>query len=67
MNVNKRLDRFKQWAGERMGGDIKTNTSDEFKMLEQEMQLRHEGTGMKLPSHSIGSANLAAPRHGQTS
>ncbi|KAF2755887.1 BAR-domain-containing protein [Pseudovirgaria hyperparasitica] len=43
MNVNKKLDRFKQWAGERMGGEVKTNTSDEFKDLEQEMQLRHDG------------------------
>ena len=44
MNVNKKLDRFKQWAGERMGGEIKTNTSDDFKALEVEMGLRHEGT-----------------------
>ena len=43
MNVNKKLDRFKQWAGERMGGDVKTNVSDDFKSLEVEMTLRHEG------------------------
>ncbi|KAK4942035.1 hypothetical protein LTR66_006061 [Elasticomyces elasticus] len=43
MNVNKRLGRLKQWAGERMGGEVKTNTSDEFKALEMEMALRHEG------------------------
>ncbi|KAI9721514.1 MAG: hypothetical protein M1812_002276 [Candelaria pacifica] len=43
MNVNKKLDRFKQWAGERMGGEIKTNVSDDFKALELEMGLRHEG------------------------
>ena len=43
MNVNKKLDRFKQWAGERMGGEAKTNKSDEFKSLEVEMTLRHEG------------------------
>ncbi|KAH0544401.1 hypothetical protein FGG08_001427 [Glutinoglossum americanum] len=43
MNVNKKLDRFKQWAGERMGGEVKTNVSDNFKALEMEMQLRHEG------------------------
>ncbi|KAI9844326.1 MAG: hypothetical protein M1837_005630 [Sclerophora amabilis] len=43
MNVNKKLDRFKQWAGERMGGEIKTNLSDDFKALEDEMTLRHEG------------------------
>ncbi|KAI9862966.1 MAG: hypothetical protein M1813_004139 [Trichoglossum hirsutum] len=43
MNVNKKLDRFKQWAGERMGGEVKTNVSDNFKALEMEMQLRHDG------------------------
>lgn len=43
MNVNKKLDRFKQWAGERMGGEAKTSVSDEFKSLEVEMGLRHEG------------------------
>ncbi len=43
MNVNKKLDRFKQWAGERMGGEVKTNVSDDFKALEVEMGLRHEG------------------------
>ncbi|KKA21909.1 BAR domain protein [Rasamsonia emersonii CBS 393.64] len=43
MNVNKKFDRFKQWAGERMGGEAKTNLSDDFKALEAEMNLRHEG------------------------
>lgn len=44
MNINKKLDRVKQWAGEKMGGEVKTNVSDEFKSLEMEMELRHEGT-----------------------
>lgn len=43
MNVNKKLGRFKQWAGEKMGGEVKTGTSEEFKALELEMNLRHEG------------------------
>lgn len=43
MNVNKKLDRFKQWAGERMGGEAKTSVSDDFKALEEEMTYRHEG------------------------
>ena len=43
MNVTKKYDRFKQWAGERMGGEIKTNVSDNFKNLELEMALRQEG------------------------
>ena len=43
MLVNKKLDRFKQWAGEKMGGEVKTGLSDDFKALELEMNLRHEG------------------------
>lgn len=43
MNINKRLDRMKQWAGERMGAEVKTGQTDEFRALEIEMQLRHEG------------------------
>ena len=39
----KRLDRLKQWAGERMGGEVKTTLSEDFKAMEGEMQLRHEG------------------------
>ena len=27
-----------------MGGEVKTNVSDDFKALEVEMALRHEGT-----------------------
>ena len=43
MNVNKKFDRLKQWGRERMGGESKTDTTEEFKALEIEMQLRHEG------------------------
>lgn len=43
MLVNKKLGRFKQWAGERMGGEVRTNTSDDFQALEQEMGIRSEG------------------------
>ncbi|KAH7122511.1 hypothetical protein B0J11DRAFT_341169 [Dendryphion nanum] len=43
MNVNKKLGRFKQWAGEKMGGEAKTGLSDEFKALELEMGLRNDG------------------------
>lgn len=43
MNINKKLDRVKQWAGEKMGQEAKTSVSDEFKALEIEMALRHEG------------------------
>lgn len=44
MNVTKKYDRFKQWAGERMGGEVKTGMTDNFKALETEMALRQEGT-----------------------
>ena len=43
MIVNKKFDRLKQWGKERMGSDVRTDTSDEFKALEMEMQLRQEG------------------------
>jgi len=43
MNVNRKLDRLKQWAGERMGGEAKTSVSNDFKALEAEMNRRHEG------------------------
>lgn len=43
MNVNKKLGRFKQWGKERMGGEIKTDTNEDFKSLEVEMQLRGNG------------------------
>jgi hypothetical protein len=43
MNINKKLDRVKQWAGEKMGAEAKTGVSEEFKALEMEMTLRHEG------------------------
>ncbi|SMR56936.1 unnamed protein product [Zymoseptoria tritici ST99CH_1E4] len=43
MNVNKKLGRIKQWGKERMGGEVKTDTNEEFKALESEMQLRSQG------------------------
>lgn len=48
MLVNKKLDRFKQWAGEKMGGEVKTGVSEDFKALEAEMNLRHDGTLLLL-------------------
>lgn len=43
MHMNKRIGRLKQWAGERMGGEVKTNQTDDFKAMETEMGVRHEG------------------------
>jgi PHP family Zn ribbon phosphoesterase len=54
MNVTKKLDRFKQWTGEKMGGEVKTGVSDDFKALELEMNLRHEG--MPRPPFTAGEA-----------
>jgi len=53
MNINKKLDRVKQWAGEKMGAESKTGVSDEFRALETEMSLRHDGqsTNCKLKSY----------------
>lgn len=61
MNVNKKLGRFKQWAGERMGGEAKTSVSDEFKSLEVEMDLRNQGRRF-LPRSS--RVELTMYRHG---
>ena len=60
MNVQKRLGRFKQWAGERMGGETKTDVSDEFKSLEVEMSLRHEGKTSPEPCHTTFSVLTTA-------
>jgi hypothetical protein len=46
MHMNKRIGRLKQWAGERMGGEVKTCQSDDFKAMETEMGVRHEGEPM---------------------
>lgn len=54
MNVNKKLGRFKQWAGERMGGEVKTSVSDDFKSLEVEMGLRQEGSTERDLHHEAG-------------
>lgn len=55
MNVTKKYDRFKQWAGERMGGEVKTNVSDDFKALETEMALRQEGAVLKCLASDCAS------------
>ncbi|KAF3760340.1 BAR-domain-containing protein [Cryphonectria parasitica EP155] len=43
MNFTKKFDRAFQWAGEKMGNEARTGTTDEFKMLEMEMALRFDG------------------------
>ena len=51
MNVNKKLGRFKQWAGERMGQEAQTSVSNDFKSLEAEMGLRQDGEFIMSPLH----------------
>ena len=41
--TKKKMDRAFQWAGEKMGHDTRTNQTDEFKSLETEIALRHDG------------------------
>ena len=61
MNVNKKLGRFKQWAGERMGQETKTGVSNDFKSLEVEMGLRQEGRALTCTSQL---RKLTDCRHG---
>ena len=44
MHFTKKFDRAFQWAGEKMGSEAKTSMSDDFKDLEVEIGLRHDGT-----------------------
>lgn len=43
MNINRKFDRLKQWTNEKLGADARTGLSDEFKTLELEMNVRHDG------------------------
>lgn len=43
MTFTKKIDRARQWAGEKMGAETKTSQSDEFQMLEGEMGFRQTG------------------------
>jgi hypothetical protein len=62
MNVNKKLGRFRQFVGEKLGNDNKTGVSDDFKAMEMEMQLRHEGAFISPHAYTIANENT---RHGQ--
>lgn len=44
MNFTKKFDRAFQWAGEKMGQEARTTTTEEFRNLEMEMALRFDGT-----------------------
>ncbi|KAF2219735.1 hypothetical protein BDZ85DRAFT_40645 [Elsinoe ampelina] len=64
MNVNKKLARMRHWAGEKMGGEVKTNTSDEFKALEMEMNLRQEGMEKLHKSMNVYVKSLSKRNEG---
>ena len=55
--MNRKFDRFRQWGRERMGGEIKTNQSDNFKAMESEMNVRHEGESIVLYTTERGKEN----------
>ncbi|KAJ9133844.1 BAR domain-containing protein [Pleurostoma richardsiae] len=64
MNITKKLDRAFQWAGEKMGSEAKTTMSDEFRMLETEMALRHDG--MERLQRSMNAYVKWLGRRGET-
>ncbi|KAG0139552.1 hypothetical protein CROQUDRAFT_54545 [Cronartium quercuum f. sp. fusiforme G11] len=43
MKVNKRIGKLKQWTGEKLGGQQKTELSEDFQSLEQDVDLRKAG------------------------
>jgi len=53
MGITKKFDRAFQWAGEKMGQEAKTSQTDDFRMLETEMQLRHEGMSKLCTAFNI--------------
>ncbi|KAF3917151.1 Endophilin-A2 [Arthrobotrys entomopaga] len=62
--MNKKFDRVLQWSKEKMGNDNKTSTTDEFKSLEMEMQMRHEGMEKLHSSANIYMKSLSKRREG---
>ncbi|ORY71381.1 uncharacterized protein BCR38DRAFT_330921 [Pseudomassariella vexata] len=64
MKITKKFDRAFQWAGEKMGQESKTGMSEEFKMLETEMALRHDGMERLQKSMNIYIKSLS--RRGET-
>ncbi|KAL7785495.1 BAR domain-containing protein [Trichoderma ceciliae] len=53
MNFTRKIDRAMQWAGEKMGAEAKATHTDEFRELESEMDIRHEGMERLLKSMNI--------------
>ncbi|KAI0244200.1 hypothetical protein L0F63_007232 [Massospora cicadina] len=66
MSLGKNLGKFRQWTSERMGGAEKTDTSDDFKLLELETDQRRESwkskrkptaddKGKSMPIEALGA------------
>ncbi|OTB02559.1 hypothetical protein M426DRAFT_61976 [Hypoxylon sp. CI-4A] len=64
MNFTKKIDRAFQWAGEKMGHEAKTGQTDEFRNLETEMALRHDGYDRLQKSTNVYIKSLS--RRGET-
>ncbi|KAI3325286.1 BAR-domain-containing protein [Xylariaceae sp. AK1471] len=64
MVFTKKIDRAFQWAGEKMGQESKTTHSDDFRMLETEMALRHDG--MDRLQKSMNTYVKSLSRRGET-
>ncbi|EAT77227.2 hypothetical protein SNOG_15294 [Parastagonospora nodorum SN15] len=64
MNINKKFDRLKQWTNEKMGAEARTGLSDEFKALELEMNLRHEGMDKMQKSMAVYVKSLSKRAEG---
>ncbi|KAK5167376.1 uncharacterized protein LTR77_007075 [Saxophila tyrrhenica] len=65
MNVNKKFDRLKQWGKERMGAEATTTTTEEFKALQTEMDLRHAGMDRLQLSTSAYIKSLSSRTQGE--
>jgi hypothetical protein len=59
MIFTKKIDRAFQWAGEKMGAEAKTTHSEEFKMLETEMSLRHDGNTPRAKCSVVTTADVS--------
>jgi len=64
--ASRKFDRFRQKVNEKLGAqEVQTTTSEEFKQLEAEMNLRHEGKS--LPFFKVDLRALTeALRDGET-
>jgi hypothetical protein len=65
MNVNKKLGRWKQYASEKMGKEVQTDVSEEFRSLSAEMDLRHDGMNKLQSSMKTYTKSLSNKVEGE--